>query len=352
MSFSNANGLASDDCRQAQESEAAAGRGWRQPSIAWLAPTVMMYWIANTGPMSFFQAELGDWYGDDAAVMWTIAQSITGGLSFLLSPAIGALSDRVGRCPVQAFKVFVQMMPYVVLGLVPEGQKWRVDLALFFQALSGLSGSQMALPAAYCSDLVLRDSSLNLNATMSLMLGVAFTPPFIAGPLMCAALAGATSRVLLFRAVVVLGIVNTLYIILIMPESVTVPHTTLTNLTTSFIDGSFVSGEDEEEQGQTRSGVTGHRAMCKARLKAINPFQYFRLLHPTKSPAGKEVAKIMLRISGMLFFLYSVSLIPCDVELMAWEHVPKDSIPCPQVAPKMTRSQWREGAYRHASGNF
>jgi DHA1 family tetracycline resistance protein-like MFS transporter len=107
------------------------------------------------------------WYGV-MATLFGIAQ-------FLCLPALGAISDRVGRRPVLLLSMAGMGISFLVTGLAP-------NLALLFlgRVIGGMSSASMAVATAYASDV----STGETRAKSFGKVGAAFGLGFICGPML------------------------------------------------------------------------------------------------------------------------------------------------------------------------
>lgn len=130
-------------------------------------------------------------------------------MQFLFAPVIGNLSDRFGRRPVILISLLGSGLDYFLLA-------WAPTLPWFFlgRIVSGISGANFSAAAAYIADV----SPPERRAANFGLIGAAFGLGFIFGPAIGGWLGHYGLRVP-FVAAGVLTLVNWLYGLLILPES-------------------------------------------------------------------------------------------------------------------------------------
>lgn len=158
-----------------------------------------------------------DMLGGDASRAALYYGAIAGSfalMQFLFAPLLGALSDRLGRRPVLLVSLFGFGVNYVLLGLAPS-------LGWLFAAriLCGISGASITTANAYIADI--SDAS-NRSQNYGLV-GAAFGLGFIFGPAIGGILGHVGPRVPFFAAAAIV-LVNWLYGLLVLPESLPREH--------------------------------------------------------------------------------------------------------------------------------
>src|SRR5208283_574213 len=141
------------------------------------------------------------WYG--ALVV------VYGLMQFICAPLLGALSDRFGRRPVILASVFGLGLHYLLLALAPS--LWFM---LFARLLGGITGASFSVANAYASDV----TSAEGRAKSFGLIGAAFGLGFICGPV-AGGLLGSIDLHLPFYAAAGLALVNGLYGLFVVPES-------------------------------------------------------------------------------------------------------------------------------------
>src|SRR5882757_6393124 len=130
-------------------------------------------------------------------------------MQFFFSPILGGLSDRFGRRPVVLLSNFGLALDYVLMALAPS-------LAWLFvgRVISGITSASISTSFAYIADITPPEK----RAAVFGKVGVAFGAGFILGPALGGLLGGLDPR-LPFWVAAGLSFANTLYGLLILPES-------------------------------------------------------------------------------------------------------------------------------------
>jgi MFS transporter, DHA1 family, tetracycline resistance protein len=128
---------------------------------------------------------------------------------FIFSPIVGALSDKYGRRPVLLVSLFGFGLDYILLALAPN--LWWLFVG---RILSGIMGASFTTGAAYIADV----SAPEKRAANFGLIGAAFGLGFILGPVIGGLLGEFGPRVP-FYAAAVLSLLNWLYGLFILPES-------------------------------------------------------------------------------------------------------------------------------------
>src|SRR3984957_5457268 len=130
-------------------------------------------------------------------------------MQFVFSPILGGLSDRFGRRPVVLLSNFGLALDYVLMALAPS------LIWLFVgRVISGITSASVSTAFAYIADVTPPER----RAAMFGKIGVAFGAGFILGPAIGGLLGGMDPR-LPFWVAAGLSFANTLYGLLILPES-------------------------------------------------------------------------------------------------------------------------------------
>ena len=130
-------------------------------------------------------------------------------MQFLFSPILGALSDRFGRRPVVLLSNFGLALDYVLMALAPS------LIWLFVgRVISGITSASISTAFAYIADVTPPER----RAAVFGKIGAAFGAGFILGPALGGLLGGMDPR-LPFWVAAGLSFANTLYGLLILPES-------------------------------------------------------------------------------------------------------------------------------------
>ena len=130
-------------------------------------------------------------------------------MQFFFSPVLGALSDRFGRRPVVLLSNLGLALDYVLMALAPS-----LTWLFIGRVISGVTSASVSTAFAYIADLTPPEQ----RAAMFGRIGVAFGAGFILGPAFGGLLGGMDPR-LPFWVAAGLSFANTLYGLLILPES-------------------------------------------------------------------------------------------------------------------------------------
>jgi MFS transporter, DHA1 family, tetracycline resistance protein len=130
-------------------------------------------------------------------------------MQFVFSPILGSLSDRFGRRPVVLLSNFGLGLDYVLMALAPS------LIWLFVgRVISGITSASVSTAFAYIADI----TPAERRAAVFGKVGAAFGAGFILGPAIGGLLGDIDPR-LPFWAAAALSFANTIYGLLILPES-------------------------------------------------------------------------------------------------------------------------------------
>jgi DHA1 family tetracycline resistance protein-like MFS transporter len=130
-------------------------------------------------------------------------------MQFLCSPIHGALSDRFGRRPIILLSNFGLGLDYILMALAPT-----LSWLFVGRIISGVTAASVSTAYAYVADVTAPDKRAKLFG----MLGVAFGFGFVGGPAL-GGIAGSYDPRLPFWIAAGLSLLNGLYGLLILPES-------------------------------------------------------------------------------------------------------------------------------------
>ena len=130
-------------------------------------------------------------------------------MQFCFSPILGGLSDRFGRRPVVLLSNLGLALDYVLMALAPS-----LTWLFVGRVISGITSASVSTAFAYIADMTPPDR----RAAVFGKIGVAFGAGFILGPAIGGLLGGMDPR-LPFWVAAGLSFANTLYGLLILPES-------------------------------------------------------------------------------------------------------------------------------------
>lgn len=154
--------------------------------------------------------------GDIAAASHTtgLLTSLYCLMQFLFAPVLGGLSDRFGRRPVILASLLGSGLDYLLLAFAP-------NLAWFYvgRLLAGISGASITAATSYIADVTPPER----RAAGFGLIGAAFGLGFIAGPAIGGILGGIGLRIP-FYAAAVLTLLNWIYGLVVLPESLAPQH--------------------------------------------------------------------------------------------------------------------------------
>jgi MFS transporter, DHA1 family, tetracycline resistance protein len=130
-------------------------------------------------------------------------------MQFFFSPILGSLSDRFGRRPVVLLSNFGLALDYVLMALAPS-----LSWLFVGRVISGITSASVSTAFAYIADITPPEQ----RAAVFGKVGAAFGAGFVVGPAIGGLLGGMDPR-LPFWVAAGLGFANTLYGLLILPES-------------------------------------------------------------------------------------------------------------------------------------
>jgi len=141
------------------------------------------------------------------ATAWALMQ-------FFCSPLLGMLSDRVGRRPVILLSNAVTVVDYAVMAIAPN--LWWLFAA---RVLSGIATANMTAASAYIADVTAPEK----RAAAFGMIGSAFGLGFVLGPAIGGIVGNVNPR-LTFWVAAGFALLNTLYGLFVLPESLSPEH--------------------------------------------------------------------------------------------------------------------------------
>ena len=136
------------------------------------------------------------------ATVWALMQ-------FFCSPLLGMLSDRIGRRPVILVSNAVAVVDFAIMALAPN--LWWLFAG---RAISGIASSNMSAASAYIADVTAPEK----RAAAFGVLGSAFGLGFVLGPAIGGVVGNVNPR-LTFWAAAAFALLNTLYGLFVLPES-------------------------------------------------------------------------------------------------------------------------------------
>jgi MFS transporter, DHA1 family, tetracycline resistance protein len=154
--------------------------------------------------------------GDVAAASTTVGAlgALYSLMQFVCAPILGSLSDRFGRRPVILASLFGACLDYLLLA-------WAPSLGWFYlgRVVAGITSANITAATAYIADV----SPPEKRAGSFGIIGAAFGLGFIAGPAVGGLLGNFGLRIP-FLAAAGLTLINWLYGLFVLPESLRVEH--------------------------------------------------------------------------------------------------------------------------------
>lgn len=135
-------------------------------------------------------------------------------MQFFASPVLGNLADRFGRRPVLLTSLLGASLDYLFMAFAPT-----LPLLFVGRVISGLTGASLTVLNSYMADI--SDDS-NRSANFGLI-GAAFGVGFVAGPTL-GGLLGHISPIAPFIGAAVLNLINFLFGLFILPESLSLEN--------------------------------------------------------------------------------------------------------------------------------
>ena len=184
----------------------------RQAAVAFIFITVVLDVLAMGIIIPVLPRLVQDFLGGDAAraaIMFGIFGTVWSAMQFFCSPIIGMLSDRFGRRRVILLSNFGLGLDYIVMALAPT-----LGWLFVGRVISGITGASWTTAGAYIADVTPKEK----RAASFGIIGAAWGLGFILGPAL-GGLLGATNPRLPFWVAAGMTLVNALYGLLVLPES-------------------------------------------------------------------------------------------------------------------------------------
>ena len=153
-------------------------------------------------------------HGQASANLFGLLLACYGLMQFVFAPVLGSLSDRYGRRPVLLVSLLFTAIDYVIMANAPT-----VGWLFVGRILAGITGASYTTATAYIADV----SAPEKRAQNFGVIGAAFGVGFILGPAAGGFLGGFGLRCP-FMAAALLSLVNCLYGLLVLPESLAPEH--------------------------------------------------------------------------------------------------------------------------------
>src|ERR1700735_2145112 len=187
----------------------SSGRG---AAVAFIFVTILLDMFALGLIMQILPKLVESFVGNDtasAARIFGLFGTAWALMQFFFSPILGGLSDRFGRRPVVLLSNLGLALDYVLMALAPS-----LTCLFVGRVISGITSASVSTAFAYVADMTPPEK----RAAVFGKVGVAFGAGFIMGPAIGGLLGNIDPR-LPFWAAAGLSFANTLYGLLILPES-------------------------------------------------------------------------------------------------------------------------------------
>jgi DHA1 family tetracycline resistance protein-like MFS transporter len=195
--------------------EPVVGPHVRRAALAFIFVTVVLDMVALGVIVPVLPKLVVQFAGGDtarASRIYGLFGTVWALMQFLFAPVLGALSDRFGRRPVVLLSNLGLGLDYVLMALSPT-----LSWLFVGRVISGLTAASVPTAGAYIADV----TPLEKRAAGFGMLGAAFGIGFILGPALGGVLGHISPR-LPFWVAAGLSLLNALYGLLVLPESLTV----------------------------------------------------------------------------------------------------------------------------------
>src|SRR5436305_1218133 len=146
---------------------------------------------------------------EQAARMYGIFGTVWALMQFVFAPVLGTLSDRFGRRPIVLLSNFGLGLDYILMALAPT-----LSWLFVGRVISGITAASVPAASAYIADVTPEEK----RAKAFGMLGAAFGLGFIVGPAV-GGLLGHISPRLPFWVAAALSLINAMYGLFVLPES-------------------------------------------------------------------------------------------------------------------------------------
>jgi DHA1 family tetracycline resistance protein-like MFS transporter len=190
----------------------ASAHGPRRAALVFIFVTIALDMMAIGVVVPVLPKLVEDFMHEDtaaAARVFGVFGIVWAAMQFFSMPVMGSLSDRFGRRPVILLSNFGLGLDYVLMALAP-------NLAWLFvgRVISGITAASISTSMAYVADV----TPVEKRASAFGITGIAFGLGFVLGPALGGVL-GAIDPRLPFWAAAVLSLLNGLYGLLVLPES-------------------------------------------------------------------------------------------------------------------------------------
>ncbi len=189
----------------------------RSAAIAFIFVTVVLDVLALGIIIPVLPKLVGQFLGGDtarAAEMFGLFGTVWALMQFIFSPVLGALSDQYGRRRVILISCFGLGVDYIFMAAAPT--LWLLFIG---RIISGITGASFTAAGAYIADVTPPEK----RAAGFGMIGAAWGLGFVLGPALGGILGGIDTR-LPFWVAAGLTLLNAMYGLFVLPESLSVEH--------------------------------------------------------------------------------------------------------------------------------
>lgn len=188
----------------------------RQAATAFILVTAVLDVVALGIVIPVLPALIEEFTGSNAraGVINGVFVALWAGMQFLISPAVGALSDRYGRRPVILLSAAGLAIDYVLMALAPN--LWWLAVG---RIVAGITSASFTTTYAYMADVTAVEDRTRAFG----LLGAAFSAGFVAGPAL-GGLLGEVSPRAPFWVAGALSAVAFVYGFFVLPESLAPQH--------------------------------------------------------------------------------------------------------------------------------
>src|SRR3984957_2091450 len=192
--------------------EPIRGAAPRRPALIFIFITVLLDMLALGMMIPVLPKLVVAFEGGDtasAAEIFGLFGTVWALMQFVFAPVQGALSDRFGRRPVVLLSNLGLGLDYILMAVAPN-----LTVLLIGRVISGISAASISTSFAYIADV----TPPHKRAASFGMVGPAFGVGFVLGPAVGGLLGGIDLR-LPFWGAAALSLLNFLYGLLVLPES-------------------------------------------------------------------------------------------------------------------------------------
>jgi DHA1 family tetracycline resistance protein-like MFS transporter len=189
-----------------------SARPARRAALAFIFITIVLDMLAVGMIVPVLPKLVANFLGGDtakAARMYGLFGTVWALMQFIFAPVLGTMSDRFGRRPIVLLSNFGLGLDYILMALAPT-----LSWLFVGRVISGITAASVPAASAYIADVTPEEK----RAKAFGMLGAAFGLGFIVGPAV-GGLLGHISPRLPFWVAAALSLINAMYGLFVLPES-------------------------------------------------------------------------------------------------------------------------------------